>query len=369
MSRRNPVRLHSNGSYWTAAWRDPFGRLHRRSLGTKKETTRNAALAACQEIALSELSASRDKTIATWGKEYLTLNRHLAPATLVRYQAAIQWMGRYYGADLDLHKIAENSADEFVAWLREQHKNNDPSQPVLSPATVWGIVAAVKWFLQRAVERKIIGSNPFDRVRNPKLDLAKEKPYVSEKRADDAIASAPDQSWKCFIALARYGGLRASEAMALQLGHIDWNRRVLTVWPRQRVTTTKQKRRIVPICPKLYDILRAGADAVPEGQDRICWTVQRDSYVNSIRRLIAKSGEPWTPPMHSLRASLETDWMKKHPAPAVCEWLGHDPKIAQTHYVMSDRFLGGVTGLEAKGTSDEGLNSKPIPVASQPAGL
>jgi len=34
-------------------------------------------------------------------------------------------------------------------------------------------------------------------------------------------------------------------------------------------------------------------------------------------------------------ASCETDWVERHPAHAVAKWLGHSPKAAAEHYLMS----------------------------------
>jgi len=39
--------------------------------------------------------------------------------------------------------------------------------------------------------------------------------------------------------------------------------------------------------------------------------------------------------LQDLRASCETDWIEKYPSHVVAKWLGHSPKVAAHHYLMS----------------------------------
>ena len=62
-----------------------------------------------------------------------------------------------------------------------------------------------------------------------------------------------------------------------------------------------------------------------------------------LERIIAKAGhEPWPRLLQNLRASCETDWDERYPAHVIAEWLGHSPKVAAEHDLMSreHRFEG-----------------------------
>jgi hypothetical protein len=37
----------------------------------------------------------------------------------------------------------------------------------------------------------------------------------------------------------------------------------------------------------------------------------------------------------NLRASCATDWVERYPSHVVAKWLGHSPKVAAQHYLMS----------------------------------
>ena len=55
-----------------------------------------------------------------------------------------------------------------------------------------------------------------------------------------------------------------------------------------------------------------------------------------LEKIITKAGhEPWPRLLQNLRASCETDWVEKYPSHVVAKWLGHSPKIAAQHYLMS----------------------------------
>ena len=55
-----------------------------------------------------------------------------------------------------------------------------------------------------------------------------------------------------------------------------------------------------------------------------------------LERIITKAGHtPWPRLLQNLRASCETDWVEKYPAHVVAPWLGHSPKVAAQHYLMS----------------------------------
>lgn len=47
------------------------------------------------------------------------------------------------------------------------------------------------------------------------------------------------------------------------------------------------------------------------------------------------NNKPWPRLLQNLRASCETDWVEEYPAHVVAPWLGHSPKVAAQHYLMS----------------------------------
>jgi hypothetical protein len=96
--------------------------------------------------------------------------------------------------------------------------------------------------------------------------------------------------------------------------------------------------RIVPICPELRAILADAFERAEPGSTLVVPSAAR-ATVNlrtHLERIIAKAGhKPWPRLLQNLRASCETDWVEKYPAHVVAPWLGHSPKVAAQHYLMS----------------------------------
>ena len=60
------------------------------------------------------------------------------------------------------------------------------------------------------------------------------------------------------------------------------------------------------------------------------------NFSTHLRRIVLKAGhKPRDRSLQNLRASCETDWVERYPAHAVAKWLGHSPKVAAEHYLMS----------------------------------
>lgn len=347
MTRRNPVRLWTNGAYWVAAWRDGNNALQRKIIGARSEVTRRDALAICAEMSPHAVQSDA-KTLDDWRTKYLAQNEHLNEQTVTRYKAAMQWAERYFRKDAVLDKITPTQAIDFVAWLRKQRRGNVPTGDVLSPATVWGIVSFLRSWFEAARVQGVVTRNPFESVKNPMPKKAEDHPYVSVEDVEKVIAACPNASWRLVFGLTRYAGLRIMEAMTLELGHVDWEARTIAVWPREGVETTKQAKRTVPVSPRLYALLEEARDAMPEGGRVLCWEVPRGSYLKAAKAIQKRAGVTWPgKPFHGLRASLETDWNGQHPHYAVCEWLGHRADVAARHYFQSGQFMEKVTKQEA----------------------
>ena len=118
-------------------------------------------------------------------------------------------------------------------------------------------------------------------------------------------------------------------------------------WDKGRLTVLAKKTehhggdhavRVVPICPQLREILAEAFERAEPGTTLIVPMAARKS-VNlrtHLERIIAKAGyEPWPRLLQNLRASCETDWVEKYPSHVVAKWLGHSPKVAAQHYLMS----------------------------------
>ena len=130
--------------------------------------------------------------------------------------------------------------------------------------------------------------------------------------------------------------------------------------------------RVVPICPELRSILADGFERADPGATLVVPLAARQgtNLRTQLERIIVKAGhEPWPRLLQNLRASRETDWVEHYPAHAVAKWLGHSPKIAAEHYLMSRErhFEDVVGGATAGGSGAAGTGPGAAPGAGERA--
>ncbi len=345
MTRKALVRLRTNGKWWQAAWRDEYGREIRRGIGSKAKMNRREALAKCQEMAAGRLLAveSGGRTLKQYLERYAAMRLDLAAATDARYAAANVRLLAFFGADTRIDRITPEQANDFIAHLKTAKALR--SDRGISDFTAWGIATYARQVFEEADRDGWVESNPFRRLRivKPKADVR--TTYIDDARVEKVLEHCQSAGWRIMFGLCRWAGLRAMEAMSLEIDHVDWDRKTLAVWPRQGRQTTKQHLRHVPISPRLYTLLIEAREAVPDGQVRLCWDVDPANYLRAAQRAMKRAGDTWNPPFQSLRRSLVKDWKNVHPGPVVNAWLGHSEKVSEAHYFgVLPEMMERVTG-------------------------
>ena len=93
-----------------------------------------------------------------------------------------------------------------------------------------------------------------------------------------------------------------------------------------------------PISPDLRVILAdAFEQAEPDAKEIVPMATRKGVNLRTyLERIISKAGhEVWPRLFQNLRASCATDWVERYPSHVVAKWLGHSPKVAAQHYLMS----------------------------------
>ena len=131
------------------------------------------------------------------------------------------------------------------------------------------------------------------------------------------------------IALCRLAGLRRGEALRLLQSDINWEKHHFTV-----IAEKTGRRRVVPIGPKLYQLLLDAFDKAEEGQEQICH-ISRHGLWRNFQIYRKRAGlEKWKDAFKVLRRNCETDWAQRYPQYAVSVWIGHDIQVSARHYLQ-----------------------------------
>jgi integrase len=356
------VRLESNGAYWTACWTTEDGARGRRTVGPKSELSKRKALDRCAEI-MAELAlepgrrnVGRAPTLKSWGEDYMKLRGDLSEGTRAAHRLTIDYLREFFGDDRRLDRITRAAADNWRTWLGT---NGDISlggrrlagQELAEP-TVCLHVRNAKVIMGRAVDRAMLGVNPFAKLRATPPQIAPDFYPLTYQELDAILEACPDSAWRCAFSLARLAGLRFGEIRSLHWSHVDLGKGLITVLPPpnakgRRTENTKKRARQVPISPKLSALLREAWEAAPSGEMGPCvGRFRLGTYSASAAKIIGSAGvPPYEKPFHTLRKCLETEWLDQHPVMTVCKWLGNSPAVAAQHYQTPTKdSIARVTG-------------------------
>lgn len=357
MSHR--VTLQENGEYWLARWRDEDGRTRSKSLGNRSKVTRRDALAACLDLERTFMATpgmkkgGRSPTLKQWTDKYVEIRAdEVSDGTLELDRDTIAYLTKHFGADRKLRDITEANADDWRRWMGKQPskaKVDDAGTPIpLSPHTVASHVRRAKCLFERARKRKVIPTNPFADVSTAAPRIAKDWADISLDDLDRILDQCPSAAWRNLFAVCRLAGLRLGEAKRLTWRDVDWDEHTIRVWPPKRegraIETTKVRARVVPIEPRLNAILRESFESARADDECPCWT-GGDLYRRA-KPILERAGIAIYPKLfHTLRKCRESEWMTKYPGQVVCEWMGHSPSVAATHYVRPTAdVMRAVTG-------------------------
>jgi integrase len=269
------------------------------------------------------------------------------PATIQSFHQTLDSLVAFFGSDKSLESITAENADQWQAWVvrdkkgsgrRKKKRTTDDNR--LARATVSKRISLAKQVFRAAVRWGWLTKSPFEGLRpGPQSNPARAR-YIPLETIRDVLDACPSAEWRLLVGLARLGGLRCpSEIGAVTWADVNWEKGRLTVLAKKTEHHGGEHAvRIVPISPELRAILADAFDQAEAGATLIVPMAARKN-VNvrtHLERIIAKAGhEPWPRLLQNLRASCETDWVERYPAHAVAKWLGHSPKVAAEHYLMS----------------------------------
>ena len=108
------------------------------------------------------------------------------------------------------------------------------------------------------------------------------------------------------------------------------------------------RERIVPIVPRLRELLLDGFADAEEGAEQVLGITRTRIALHRVVGAAVKRAEvePIARVFQTCRQSRETDWARTHPQHAVSAWLGHSVSVSIKHYLtVTDDLLDAAAGL------------------------
>jgi integrase/recombinase XerD len=186
---------------------------------------------------------------------YLELERGLSRNTLEAYRSDLQQYGQFLRRrDVD---PLEASADDLRAFVSELAAGHNGTT-AMAPATLQRKIACLRSFYRHLRRERILIADPTSELRAPRprarlpkvLSRDEVQALLAQPRGSDPAALRDRALLETMYAC----GLRASEAISIELRHLDLEAGIL------RTRGKGSKERIVPIGSKAIDALSAYLD-------------------------------------------------------------------------------------------------------------
>lgn len=335
MRTNTTVTLSSNGKYWQAFFYDAFGRRRAKSLGSKKEVSKRKAKVMCDRLAAelclnpARAGSNPSPTLEKFLERYINHRTDLKPATRDLYKLTKEYLLMFFDGGIRIDRITRSMAADWRASIasgrlilnRKGKKNRE--------ASVCIHVRNAKTAFNSAVREDLIMLNPFDRLKGNTREPDKNWKYLSIEELDKLLGVCPNLDWKLQIALCRLAGLRRGEAFGLTWEDIDWQNHRLKV-----IAEKTSRQRIVPIRPKLYELLLDTFAVAEEGEKRVC-PISKHGMWRNFQVYRKRAGlEKWKDAFKVMRRNCETDWAQVYPQYVVSAWIGHGIEVSARHYLQ-----------------------------------
>ena len=153
------------------------------------------------------------------------------------------------------------------------------------------------------------------------------------------------------IGLARLAGLRTpSETGLATVADVDWDAARLRVRSPKTERFVGHEQRIVPISPRLMELLRERFEQMPDGEERLVTIRGAGARRRKMAAIMDRAGvERWADTWQTLRRSCEIERAQNFPQYAVSRWIAHSITVSGRHYAnaIPDELFARVAGHQA----------------------
>jgi len=273
-------------------------------------------------------AAAKSASLGDLVERYIASRSNLKPNTLRNYETTKRLLLEHFGTDRPVARIHAGHARDYREWLVSRYAS----------ATVAREVKRARQFLEYARDCRLLGDNPFAKIKAGSQANSKRKHFVIREVIAKVLEELPDNNWRLALVLARYGGLRLpSELERLTWADIDWAGGRFTVRVPKKEHLDGHETRTIPLFPEIEPYLRQAFDAAEEGSVYVLPPrFHADGYVYAgVRRAVERAGVPrWPRLLVNLRASRETELLLEWPTHVVLSWIGNTEGVAIAHYTM-----------------------------------
>lgn len=219
-----PEGISRRGGSWRARYRNPeTGRQHERAFDKQIDAVRwrRQQLDALDHGRWVDPEAGKVSFMGyftAWERDQLWTNGTQKAMSLAVRSTTF--------ADVDLRRIRPSHVE---AWVKSMTVPTATRPRALAPGTIKTRFVNVRTVFRAAVRDGMIAHDPSTQVRLPRLRKREAAMSIPTPEVVRRILDAADPRFRAFVGLCAFAGLRLGEAVALQIGDVDFLRRQVHV--------------------------------------------------------------------------------------------------------------------------------------------
>ncbi|MEM6471547.1 MAG: tyrosine-type recombinase/integrase [Planctomycetota bacterium] len=296
-------------------------------------------------------------TLEAFTKDYIAKRTDLGPSTVTKYDNTRRFLVEFFDADRDIAAINAAETEDWQRWMKRYvWKRDSDGKPlkVLAEATVSKHTKRAKTMFSYAVKAELIDASPFDDLKGGDESNGERDYFVERDEAKQILESCPDHMFRLIFALARYGGFRVCEMLALEWNHMDWENHFI------RLPKVKTKARDVPMFEELRPYLDEAYERAPDGQTRILARFDGRANLDTMmdRHIVTAGVKPWPKTFQNLRGTRRTELEDEYPNHVCNAWVGHSKKVARKHYLQTNEKAIRHHIMKAIGADEKALQNR-----------
>jgi site-specific recombinase XerD len=292
-------------------------------------------------VAVGLLKPRHGRALWAWLEGFMDSREGLKPESQRKLAQTCEKLVEHFGEDKQIHDITPEEGSRWREWLKSSG---------LSEATTRTHVGSAKTIFREAVRRELLARSPFEHLKGGVTPTSNDR-YVTPEETEKLLAAAPDTEWALLLGLARLAGLRTpSETHLVTIADVDWKAGRLRVRSPKTERFAGHEQRVVPVCPRLMQLLQARYDELPDGQTHFVTIKGAGGRRRKMVAIMDKAGvRRWDDAWQTLRRSCEIEWAQLYPQYAVSRWIGHSITVSGRHYAnaIPDELFARAAGTQA----------------------
>lgn len=286
---------------------------------------------------------SPEYTVKELWDAFLKQKTGIKESTTKTYETAQDRFFAFFKGTERLTDLKLESMQQWKTFLRTEVQQVRTGRIGLVESTVAGTITKAKAVFNWGVSSGWIAESPLKGLEPGSFINEDNEQEIEPDDYYRLLEFCPCQEWRCILALARIGGLRApSEVMSLRWKDIRWNQGEFTARSPKTEHHEGKTRRIVPLFPALRVELEALRRMVAGRDDEfviVKYPRREDTNLGRpFSRIVQRAGlDIIKRPFDNMRMCRSNEIECLHGSKCETAWIGHSSETAKKHYLRALR--------------------------------